>query len=285
MSSRAPEEEQFRREIEALRLHRSIAGLVNGDVVRLGELTTQQVSELIKGQGAGYYLLIAAAGLDRTAIKRALKSPDAQLVVSRLRRSHVIRDLLPLSGSFSSFADTAIALRVRDLQRRKAGTTEALFRQRLEAESIPVLMSPPIRSVPGILIGRRKPDGVYPDPASGQAPMVYLEVKQVRRVSDDIQKRLYEIAEVSLEMKLLYGSLNLRGLELSTTVGIAGSAHIRQQFREQIRASRPTVVALLLCAREEAERYRAGAEAFIDRIFFQEEIDECIAFLRAETAP
>jgi hypothetical protein len=30
----------------------------------------------------------------------------------------------------------------------------------------------------------------------------------------------------------------------------------------------------------EAERYRAGAEAFIDRLFFQEEIEECIEYLR-----
>jgi hypothetical protein len=43
------------------------------------------------------------------------------------------------------------------------------------------------------------------------------------------------------------------------------------------------VVALLLCPRAEAERYRAGAETFIDRVFFQEELEECLAFLR-ETA-
>ena len=44
------------------------------------------------------------------------------------------------------------------------------------------------------------------------------------------------------------------------------------------------VVALFLCPRAEAERYRAGAEAFIDRLFFQEEIDECLAYLREVTA-
>ena len=217
MPPKAPEQEQFRREIEALRQQEALAPLIEGDVVRLGSLTNQQVTSLIRGQGAGYYLLIAAAGLDRTAIKRAMKDPDAQLVTARHRRAHVIRDRLPLSGSFSSFADTAIALRVRDLQRRRAGTTETLFRERLEAEGVPVLMSPPVRTVPGILIGRRKPDGVYPDPATGRPPLIYLEVKRVRRVSDDIQKRLYEIAEVSLEMKALYGEIELRGLALETT--------------------------------------------------------------------
>jgi hypothetical protein len=47
---------------------------------------------------------------------------------------------------------------------------------------------------------------------------------------------------------------------------------------------RPAVVALFLCPRNEAERYRAGAEAFIDRLFFQEEIDECLAYLRDVTS-
>ena len=35
----------------------------------------------------------------------------------------------------------------------------------------------------------------------------------------------------------------------------------------------------LLCPKVEAERYREGAEAFVDRVFFQEEIDECLSFL------
>lgn len=43
-------------------------------------------------------------------------------------------------------------------------------------------------------------------------------------------------------------------------------------------------MALFLCPRAEAEKYRAGAEAFIDRLFFQEEIEECLAYLREVTA-
>jgi hypothetical protein len=72
-------------------------------------------------------------------------------------------------------------------------------------------MSPPVRQVPGILIGKRKPDGVYPDPAGFAAPRVYLEIKNVRRPADDIQKRLYEVAEASIEMKFLYGALGSKG--------------------------------------------------------------------------
>jgi len=36
----------------------------------------------------------------------------------------------------------------------------------------------------------------------------------------------------------------------------------------------------MLCSKVEAERYRDGAEAFVDRVFFEEEIEECLEFLR-----
>lgn len=279
---RNPALEQFRSEVSALRGHPMIALLLDGDLIQLQSLTTDQVYALARLE-AGYYFLIAAGGLDRTAIKREMKGSEAKLVAAARRRAHVIKARLPVRASFSSVAETAIALRNRDLQRKRAGTTEALFRERLAAEGIPVLMSPPIRSVPGVLIGRRKPDGVYPDPSTGKVPRLYIEVKRVRRVADDIQKRLYEIAEASLEMKMLYGTIELRGLGLSTTEGVLENAEIRAQFRERIRATGPIVVALLLCSKVEAERYRAGGEAFIDRIFFEEEIEECIAFLREAT--
>lgn len=45
------------------------------------------------------------------------------------------------------------------------------------------------------------------------------------------------------------------------------------------------MIVLMLCSRVEAERYREGAEAFIDRLFFQEEIEECLAFLRKAVSP
>ena len=88
----------------------------------------------------------------------------------------------------------------------------------LEHEGIPLLVSPPVRVVPGTLIGRRKPNGVWPDPAHGLPPRLYLEIKSIRRVADDIQKRLYELAEASLEMKLLYGSVKLNGLNIKNIV-------------------------------------------------------------------
>jgi hypothetical protein len=59
---------------------------------------------------------------------------------------------------------------------------------------------------------------------------------------------------------------------------------LRARLRGQILQARPTVVVLMLCARADAERYREGAEAFVDRVFFQEEIEECLAFLKLSTA-
>lgn len=77
-------------------------------------------------------------------------------------------------------------------------------------------MAPPIPRAPGLLIDYRKPDGVYPGPTTGPAPRLYLEITNINRVSDDIQKRLYEIAETSIEMKKIYGDLELRGFEHKT---------------------------------------------------------------------
>ena len=140
----------------------------------------------------------------------------------------------------------------------------------------------------GALIERRKPDGVYPDPDTGKAPELYLEVKKINRVRDDIQKRLYEIAQVSVEMKLLYGNLELAGLKLSELLQNSNRSAARKAFRDQITASKPVVAALLICRAEEleiAKRYRAGAEAFLDRVFFPDEIDECIGFLSSIATP
>jgi hypothetical protein len=193
---------------------------------------------------------------------------------------------LPVSVRFDEVVTRAESLRKADLGRKDRGGIEALFRERLAAENIPILMAPPSRQVPGILISRRKPDGVWPDPSQNLPPLIYLEIKNLRRVADDIQKRLYEIAEASLEMKLLYGNLELKGLALSSTALVAEqSDEIRATIRKQITSARPAVVALFLCPKSEAERYRAGAEAFVDRLFFQEEIEECLAFLRSVTNP
>ena len=232
-----------------------------------------------------YYFLIAAAGLNRTSLKKAAADETAKIVAKPLRKAFAVEKRLPVIASFADVENSAVVLRRGDLDRRSKGEIEGLFRERLAAEGIPLLMSPPIRQIPGILIGKRKPNGVYPDPALGHPPAVYLEIKNVRRVADDIQKRLYEIAEASLEMKLLYGTLELRGLGvLDTRTILEQCSDHRAKLRKQIRASRPAVVVLMLCSKVEAERYREGAEAFVDRLFFQEEIEDCIAFLRESCA-
>lgn len=274
-----PELEDFRKHVAALDRHPVLGPHIDGEQLRLSELTLAEVDELIRDD-IGYYFLIAAAGLNRTSIKRAMKEPDARIVSTKQRKAFAIKKRLPTTASFQATVETSVALREADLGRKRRGEVEQLFRERLKEEQIPVLMSPPVRQVPGLLISKRKPDGVYPDPASGQPPKLYLEVKNVRRVADDIQKRLYEIAEASLEMKALYGDIKLEGLGITDTSDVEGNSKLRAKLRKQITASDPVVVALFICPKAEAEKYREGAEAFIDRVFFQEEIQECLDFLK-----
>src|SRR5258708_37044740 len=214
-----PEYEEFQRQIEKLKKHPLIISILKRGEVALGSLSLDVVAELIK-EDSGYYFLIAAAGLNRSSLKRGAAEPEAPIVEAGKRRAFVLRKRLPVRKSFAEIASGAVALRRGDLDRRSRGAIEILFRDRLGAEGIPLLMSPPVRQVPGILIGRRKPDGVYPDPAQGLAPLVYLEIKNVKRVADDIQKRLYEIAEASLEMKFLYGTLRIEGLDIKDTTEV-----------------------------------------------------------------
>lgn len=281
-----PATEYFARQISELRNSRSLNGLfADNDRVRLAQLDVKTISELIKDQGPAYYFLIAAAGLNRTSLKKAAASPDSRLAPKEHRKAWVIQRRLPIEAKFSEIASSAVALRAADLDRKDTGAAERYFRERLLHEGVPLLMSPPVRRVPGLLIRQRKPDGVYPDPALGHPPAIYLEIKNLRRVADDIQKRLYEIAEVALEMKYLYGGLRLQGpLELSPQDVATASTTLQQNLREQMVLAKPVVIALLLCPKAEAQRYRDGAQAFIDFVFFEEEIDDCIACLKRLTA-
>ena len=279
-----PEVDEFRRDVDALADHPILRAHRRGDDVRLGELTRSDIAQLIKARGPGYYFLIAAARLNRTALKKAATEPEAMIVPARERTAFALQRRLPVRVSFRETATNAVTLRRGDLGRKSSGGIEGLFRERLHAEGIGLYMSPPVRRVPSILVRQRKPDGVYPDPAENRPPRVYLEIKNVRRVADDIQKRLYELAEVSIEMKVLYGTIQLRGLDIKDPSAVAADSEYRDTIRRQIVATVPTVVGLFLCPRELAERYRAGAETFIDRVFFQEEIDECLAFLKAAIA-
>lgn len=274
-----PELEEFRRRIRALQEHPVLSPHLGDEEVHLGALSLEDVGELLREE-PGRYFLMAAARLNRTSLKEAMRGPEAQVVSPRLRRAFAVRSRLPVRERWDRITSSAVTLRGADLRRMTRGAIEELFRDRLEEEGIPLYMAPPIRRVPGLLITQRKPDGVYPDPKEGTAPRVYLEVKNVRRVSDDIQKRLYELAEAALEMKVIYGNLRLVGLGMTTTQDVAGNPELRARVREQTSASLPIVVGLFLCPKDEAERYREGAEAFIDRLFFQEEIEECLEFLR-----
>jgi hypothetical protein len=271
---------EFEQAVRGLRQHPTLKPRVRKGVIEFVGLSLQELNELLRNDAA-YYFLLAASGLNRSSLKRAASTPEAKIVIASDRRSHAFRSSLPPRMPFEDVVKAAILLRRSDLNRRERGGIEQLFRERLKSEGIPILMSPPVRQVPGILISRRKPDGVFPDPAADLAPVVYLEIKNVKRVADDIQKRLYEVAEAAIEMKFLYGDLSISGMQMKSTREVEGSASLlREELRKRILASKPAVVVLMLCPKAEAEKYRAGAEAFVDRVFFQEEIDECLAFLR-----
>lgn len=259
--------------------------LKKGDL-NLKALTEKEIDSICKrADDAAFYFLMAAARLSRTKLKTAQQDAGVKIAPRGMRRAFALKKHLPPTCVFGTIVETAAALRAPDIERKASGDVERILCERLIEEAIPIAMAPPIRGVAGVLTrANRKPDGVFPDPATGRAPKIYLEIKRVNRVADDIQKRLYEIAEVSLEMKMLYGKLALRGLNLARTDRVLQNARLRGSIRKQIIKSLPLVVAILICSKTEAEPYRAGAQTFVDRVFFQEEIEECIKFLKRKCA-
>lgn len=262
-----------------------MADRVSADgTVDFAELELQDVAAMLADPTASL-LLFAAADLNRTALRAGTQQPDAQLVAPPLRRAFVVRTKLPSSADFATLVELALQRRAQTLGRNANAATERLFRERLAFEGLPIRMQGAFTS--GLLVDRRKPDGVYPDPNTSAAPKLYLEIKKVNRVRDDIQKRLYEIAEVSLEVKFLYGSLRLSGLGLEQLLSDEERLSARATLREQVTSTGPVVVALLICRQEElaiARRYRPRVEAFIDRLFFADEIDDCLAYLAEITS-
>lgn len=279
-----PDLRTLERQLRALAKNAHLAPLIHDGEARLGDLNLEQVAELL-ADDHGAELLMAAAALNRTELRAGITSTDALLVAPPLRRAYVVRSKLPSSANFETLVELALQKRRATLGRSENAATETLFRERLEFEGIPLRMRSAYTR--GLLVDRRKPDGVYPDPDTGAAPELYLEIKKINRVADDIQKRLYEIAEVSLELKFVYGQLQLTGLNLTSLLGPDQRTEALTALREQIVDVRPIVVALLLCPLEQVERvrtYRDRAEAFVDKLFLADEIEECIAFLAERTS-
>lgn len=261
------------------------ARLQRNGLLDLAGLRLEDVASLLADPVASLFLM-AAADLNRTALRAGTETPDVQIVAPQLRRAFVVRSKLPVEVDFATTVRLAVQRRTETIGRSANAETETMFKERLEFEGIPIRMQGGWTS--GLLIDRRKPDGVFPDPATGEAPRLYLEVKKINRVRDDIQKRLYEIAEVSLEMKFLYGNLTLSGLNRRALLEDEDRGAARDALRLQVTTATPSVVALLICRTEElqiAKRYRAAAEAFIDRVFFADEIEECLTYLASIATP
>jgi len=279
-----PDLRTLERQLRALAQHPHFAGIIqDSGEIDLGKLSLEQVSELLSLDEAAQYLM-AAAALNRTDVRTGITSADALLVAPQFRRAFVVRSKLPSSAQFETLVELTLQKRRATLGRNENAATETLFRERLLFEGVPLRMKGAWTQ--GLLVERRKPDGVYPDPDTGAAPELYLEIKKINRVADDIQKRLYEIAEVSLEVKFIYGKLKLTGLDLSTLLESERRSEALAALRRQVLGVQPTVVALLLCPLDQVEKarsYRERAEAFVDRVFLSDEIDECIAYLAERT--
>jgi len=85
-----PELEDFRKRTDALSRHKILRKFIRGDMVELGRLSLEDISDL-DGEEQGRYFLQAAAELNRTSLKAAAKTPEAKIVQPRLRRAFAIK--------------------------------------------------------------------------------------------------------------------------------------------------------------------------------------------------
>jgi len=123
-----PALDEFRRNIDRLDRNPSIAPLLRRGRVHFNKLTRAQIAELLRDETA-YYFLIAAAGLNRTSLKKAAADETAKIVAKPLRKAFAIEKRLPVTGSFVDIANAAVVLRRGDLDRRSKGEIEGLFRE------------------------------------------------------------------------------------------------------------------------------------------------------------
>ncbi len=71
----SPELDEFRRRIDKLASDKVLRKLVKGREVHFGKLSVDEVATLMRDDVA-YYFLIAAAGLNRTTLKKATEHED-----------------------------------------------------------------------------------------------------------------------------------------------------------------------------------------------------------------
>ena len=89
-----PEFDQFKAELRSLRRHPLLKKLVKRDQVHLGELAIEDVDALMRHEAAKYFLF-AAAGLNRTTLKRAATDPETAIVEKKLRHAYAIKRRCP----------------------------------------------------------------------------------------------------------------------------------------------------------------------------------------------
>src|SRR5215217_5435587 len=108
-----PELRALEKELRALRDHPMLGPAIKDSTVVFNKLANEDVAELL-AHPFGQLLLMAAADLNRTALRTGTATPDAQLVAPHLRRAFVVRSKLPPSADFSTLVELAL--------HRRAGT-------------------------------------------------------------------------------------------------------------------------------------------------------------------
>lgn len=89
-----PEFDQFKAELRNLRAHPLLKKLITRNHVHLGKLAVEDVAVLMLHEAAKYFLF-AAAGLNRTTLKKAAKEPETAIVEKKLRQAYAIKRRLP----------------------------------------------------------------------------------------------------------------------------------------------------------------------------------------------
>jgi hypothetical protein len=111
-----PEFDQFKAELRSLRGHPLLKTLISRNQVHLGKLTIEDVAALMLHEAAKYFLF-AAAGLNRTTLKKAAKEPETAIVERKLRQAYAIKRKLPVEETFDDVVARAEAVRRSDLGR------------------------------------------------------------------------------------------------------------------------------------------------------------------------
>jgi hypothetical protein len=105
-----PALEEFVRLVEELKKNALLSPHIRRGEITFTNLTLEDVATLLRDE-TGYYFLLAAAGLNRTSLKKEAASETAKIVAAPQRKAFAVRQRLPVRKSFADIANNAAVLR------------------------------------------------------------------------------------------------------------------------------------------------------------------------------